>query len=239
MKSVFSALLIALVAAAFAANVFLGDLAEDDDMRAERLFNERVEGYSAGVAAGNAAAQIALGQIYMDADAAYADPALAVSLFRQAAAQGVPEAHYRLGLALEEGRGVAADYSAAARSYQTTLRLTDHPQAMLALGMMHLEGRGVVHSEARAATFFRQAAALGYSPAQYLLGRVYESGFGVPKDPIEAYKWYLLSSRDVTTVKAFRSRFDPNAALLKLAKTLNRSQIESATKQAAEWKSKN
>jgi len=235
MKAVIAALLISLVAAAFAANLFLGDLAEDDDMRAERLFAERVEGYEAGVAVGNPKAQLSLGQVYMNAEPGLAEPEKAVALFRAAAKQGEPEAHYLLGRALEQGHGVPLDYSAASRAYQTAMRLTEHPRAMLALGMMHLEGRGVVHSEAKAAALFVKAAALGDPAAQFLMGRVYESGFGVREDKVEAYKWYLLATRDPAGVKSFNRRFDPNAALVSLAKSMNRSQIDTATRLAAQW----
>ena len=45
--------------------------------------------------------------------------------------------------------------------------------------------------EAEAAEWFRLAAEQGHSGAQYMLGRMYYHGHGVPKDDAEATKWIL------------------------------------------------
>jgi S1-C subfamily serine protease len=42
--------------------------------------------------------------------------------------------------------------------------------------------------------WFSKAALKGYASAQYILGRRYEIGRGVPKDEQTAYFWYLVSS---------------------------------------------
>ena len=237
MKWTVFALLLSLVAAAFAANLFLGDLAEDETMRAERLFLERTEGYEAAAAAGNARAQLELGLIYLDGPAGLGDSKKAFRLFRDAADQGVPEAFYQLGRLYAAGRGTDTNYAEAARAYETAVRLNGHPQALLALGMLHFQGQGVVHSEVKAARYFQRAADLGEPAAQFLMGRIHENGFGVPRDPIEAYKWYALAGRDVPSVKAFNARFDPDNALDELAATMNQSQIEAAKKVLSTWQS--
>ena len=41
---------------------------------------------------------------------------------------------------------------------------------------------------------FRKAAEQNYADAQYILGVCYDSGEGVAKDEIEAYKWWLLAA---------------------------------------------
>lgn len=238
MKPVIAALLIALVGAAFAANLFLGDLAEDEAMRVKRLFDERVAGYQAGADAGNATAQLELAKIYMYADEGLADPELAVALLRKAVAQGNADAHYELGLAYERGRGVDNDNAAAAKLYSTAIRMNGHRRATLALGMMYFEGRGVVHSEARAAALFEQAATLGEPAAQFLMGRIHESGFGVREDAVEAYKWYALAARDVAGVRAFNRRFDPVKAQDELSRSMNQSQIDTGRRLAENWKAK-
>jgi TPR repeat protein len=43
--------------------------------------------------------------------------------------------------------------------------------------------------------WYRKAASQGNAFAQYRLGRACERGRGRPKDLVEAYKWYLLSSQ--------------------------------------------
>lgn len=238
MKLTVFSLLLCLVAAAFAANLFLGDLAEDEKMRAERLFEERVAGYAEAAAAGNKTAQLELGRIYLDGPPGSRDAKKAFSLIQRAANQGNPDAFFELGRLFEQGRGTETSYPDAARAYATAIRLSNHRKALLALGMLHFQGQGVVHSEVKAAEYFRAAAEAGEPAAQFLMGRIHESGFGVPSDPIAAYKWYALAARDPSAVKAFNGRFDPDAALEELAATMNRSQVDAAKAAIETWRQK-
>ena len=48
----------------------------------------------------------------------------------------------------------------------------------------------------RAAEAYRKAAVLGLPFAQNDLGRLYETGRGVPRDPIVAHMWYLIAARN-------------------------------------------
>ena len=43
--------------------------------------------------------------------------------------------------------------------------------------------------------WFRKAADQNYAPAQCSLGICYAAGAGVPRDYIEAHKWFELASR--------------------------------------------
>ncbi len=58
----------------------------------------------------------------------------------------------------------------------------------------HELGRGARLDLDRAASFYRQAARLGYADSQNDLAKLYEHGRGVPRDPIEAYFWYTLAA---------------------------------------------
>jgi TPR repeat protein len=46
-----------------------------------------------------------------------------------------------------------------------------------------------------AADWYRRAANQGMAEAQNSLGVMYAAGDGVPRDPVEAYKWFELSAR--------------------------------------------
>ena len=236
MRSIIITLILALGAAALAANVFLGDLAEDDSMRDARVFDEQVAGYRAAAESGNAVAQYNLGLVYLTAKEELRDRERAIDLFRKAAAQGHTGAQYQLGQAYEHGIGVAVDFAAAASWYAKAVRVKEYPPAQLALGMMYFHGRGVGHDEIQAARWIRRAAMNNEPVAQFLMGRIYETGFSVRSDPIEAYKWYALSARLADAVIAYDPRFKPGAAMERLAKTMNRSQIEAATRAVADWR---
>jgi TPR repeat protein len=47
---------------------------------------------------------------------------------------------------------------------------------------------------AKAIGLYRQAAELGYLPAQTYLGVIYDKARGVPRDDAEAIKWYQLAA---------------------------------------------
>jgi localization factor PodJL len=66
---------------------------------------------------------------------------------------------------------------------------------MFNLAMYLYEGFGGPKDDAESARWFRQAADRGLVDAQYNLGRLFERGEGVPQDLGEAYKWYLVASR--------------------------------------------
>lgn len=55
-------------------------------------------------------------------------------------------------------------------------------------------GRRGPADPARAAETYRKAAVLGYPFAQNNLARLYETGLGVPKDPVTAHMWYLIAA---------------------------------------------
>ncbi|HUO14830.1 MAG TPA: tetratricopeptide repeat protein [Verrucomicrobiae bacterium] len=62
-------------------------------------------------------------------------------------------------------------------------------------GMNALEGSSATRSAANAIEYFRQSAALGYAPAQTVLGYVYETGQGTTPDPREAFEFYKKAAQ--------------------------------------------
>ncbi len=53
--------------------------------------------------------------------------------------------------------------------------------------------------------WYRKAADQGYANAQGNVGLLYENGLGVPKNPIEAQKWFRMAVTAVTAVTAART----------------------------------
>ena len=76
------------------------------------------------------------------------------------------------------------------------------PEAAFSLGMQYLFGsKSVARDDARAASYFRQAAEGGSAAAQHNLGIMYFKGQGVAKDGREAAKW-LQKAADQNFVPA-------------------------------------
>ena len=89
--------------------------------------------------------------------------------------------------------------------------------SVLALTLIALWGCG---QDPDPLTKLRRQAEQGDASAQYNLGAMYENGEGVPRDYVQAHKWYNLAASG-TTDEAKDYRLDRD----KLAKKMTASQV--------------
>ena len=82
----------------------------------------------------------------------------------------------------------AGDYAAAVAAWLPLAEAGD-AEAQVALADLYLHGQGVPADPARAADWYRRAAAQGDAVAQLNLGDLYSRGLGLPRDLIQAYVW--------------------------------------------------
>lgn len=85
------------------------------------------------------------------------------------------------------------DYQAAFEEWLPLAELGD-AEAQYNLGVMYDLGASVDQDLARAASWYRKAAAQGFMDAQTNLGMMYYRGEGVTRDHAEAAKWFRLSA---------------------------------------------
>ena len=116
----------------------------------------------------------------------------AAQLMRRAAAQ-LPEAKYRFGRMLAEGRGVQADL-AEARSWLAQAADAGMPDAQALLGEMMINGRGGPGDPAAARRLFEAAAAQGHAGAMYALGALHSGTYSASPDLATAFKWFLSAA---------------------------------------------
>jgi hypothetical protein len=64
------------------------------------------------------------------------------------------------------------------------------------LGYLYENGLGVRTNLPLAVAWYHACADLGDADCQNELGRMSYAGIGMPRDPIEAYKWLLLAGRE-------------------------------------------
>ena len=121
-----------------------------------------------------------------------ADMVLAVRLYTEAAAEGLPSAMYRLGLSFDKGRGVSKDLLEAGHWFQRASN-AGHPAAMAALGTMHEFGEGAAPNLAEALRLYRAAADAGNSSGMTSLGYLFSQGKGVARNFTEARRWYKVA----------------------------------------------
>src|SRR5690606_29410658 len=99
--------------------------------------------------------------------------------------------------------------------------------ALLSLAIAYYEGNGTAQDLERAYSLGLQAAERGHGSAQYLVGRMYDFGEGVEKDPIEAYKWMSLAARMGHPAAA--------AYLPDLADVMSQTEVGIAERRAQDW----
>jgi TPR repeat protein len=84
------------------------------------------------------------------------------------------------------------------------------------------------------ADWFQKAADKGLARAQLSLGQLYDSGQGVPRDPIEAYKWYRLAAGHFSDSETeFRGMAVERSSIV--AAKMTPDEISKAKKLASEW----
>lgn len=122
------------------------------------------------------------------------DPA-GVEPLTRAANLGLAAAQFHLaGLYAEGGPGLQPN-PAEARLWLERAATAGEAPAMYNLAHYLLDGIGGPRSQAAAVRWFREAAERGLTDSQYNLARLHEDGVeGVPPDPAEAYKWYLVAA---------------------------------------------
>ncbi len=81
-----------------------------------------------------------------------------------------------------------------------------------------------------AARHWLELAEKGHAPAQYNVGRMLYYGKGVRRNPIEAYKWFLIASSNGVQRSTEATRIAGNR--------MTRREIVEATVRARDWHSK-
>jgi len=115
-------------------------------------------------------------------------------VFEEAEQEKSPSAQYTLGLMYLQGREVTKNRKLALFWLKKSAD-QDYYLALHRLGNIYL-GDGVTKADPEVAIkYITMAAQKGYSPAQYLLGTLYQTGQqGVAKDQTAALKWFKLAA---------------------------------------------
>lgn len=132
--------------------------------------------------------------------------------FTQAAAQGIANAAYNLGVLYHQGLGTAQDIDRALDWYRRASQL-GHPEAQYNLGIAYIEGMGTRYNPNMAAAFFQQAAMGGIAEAAYNLGLILENGLLGEVRPDDALRWYRGAAE--------KGSVEAEKALAALAEKLN------------------
>ena len=109
MRSLIILLIIGIAASGWAANKYLGGLAEDESGIIRREFETRVSMLESKARSGNIHSQYKLARLYTTAHELVADPVLAAQWMERAATKGHVKSQYYFGQMLERGMGLRRD----------------------------------------------------------------------------------------------------------------------------------
>ena len=166
-----------------------------------------LEWYYKAANQGNLYAQLSLGHFYEAGIGVPKEATKAAYWFQQAAKQGDTVAQYNMGLLCSEGRGVAQNPGEARKWFEQAAAQEIARSAKLPtdaggegsipyeLALMYYNGRTLPKDYGKAFLLARAAAARQHVAAYYLMGQLYQNGYGVDRDYSEALKWYEQGAR--------------------------------------------
>ena len=152
------------------------------------------------------------------------DYATALREWQPLAERGDALAQYNIGLLYRKGRGVPQD-DVQARNWYAKAAAQGLAKAQFSLGTLYFRAS---QDYQQALRWFRLAADQGEALAQTKIAIMYDEGQGVPRNIIQAYKWYSLAA----------TSGDKSAPLLRdrTAQQMTPAQITKAQALANEWK---
>ncbi|WP_316860655.1 tetratricopeptide repeat protein [uncultured Cohaesibacter sp.] len=145
-------------------------------------------------ASGQKNAQFNLGLLYLNGQVVKQDLTKALDLISKSAKQGLAEAQYTLANLYRSDFFPAPNLEQASYWMQQAAK-NGFIDAQLEFGLMLFQGEGVKRSYSAAQAWLKQAADAGSVLAQNRLARVLARGYGAAPQPVEAAKYYLLSTR--------------------------------------------
>ncbi|WP_417844216.1 tetratricopeptide repeat protein [Thalassospira sp.] len=172
-------------------------------------------------------AAYALGLLYYRGKLGGEDYENAAKWFSVAARANHPNALYYMGLLYLNGWGVNYDqFKATDFLKRAFIANGKNADAAFLLGEQYMHGRGAMQNYVDAAHYYLKAAQEGLPAGQYMIGAMYERGWGVDPDLAEAYYWLRLSAlKPINTPPGTELEADPGKAIAQLEQKLRPEEI--------------
>lgn len=233
LRFLFWMMAVSLVFSATAGWVFFGDHQSAPEAAQRISFEQKLRTERQAAEVGGVEAWTRYADSLVKAPAGLGDPAAAMIWYRKAADKGYWPAQIGIGELYEQGLGVRQDYYRAQEWYALATRLSRDPEAYFKVGEGYFRGRGRGQDYGMAMPYYLTAAKQGHPVAQFIIGSMYEAGWGVERDLIEAWVWYKQALPNAARLAAYQADYDVAAALARIEKHMNQSQISVASRRVA------
>jgi TPR repeat protein len=154
-----------------------------------RNYDEAAHAFEQAAQAGNGEAMGCLGYMYLSGRGRDPQPATGIEWLRRAASEE-RDAHGMYALAMAYLNGHGGDrVEHLADDWLEKAAAQDYAEAMRSLGILH-QAKMNDSSYRQALDWYRKALNAGSVDARVDIGRMYEWGLAVRRNPAEAYRWY-------------------------------------------------
>jgi TPR repeat protein len=153
------------------------------------------QGIKAAAEKNDPEAMVRLGRFYEIGHGVVQNNEDAAEWYERAARAGNPTGMFNLAIMAHTGQGCDQDFDVAVEWYRRAAAAGIHTAEILLAGLM-AEGKGFAAADAAgAAAIYRRLAEppVANKDAQYHLGRMYDEGRGLPRDPAAARRYFELS----------------------------------------------
>lgn len=151
---------------------------------------EAMEWYKKAVRQGSRDAATNIALMYADGIGVAKDPVQALTWFRQAAEAGDATAQYNLALMYERGGAIPQDHQEALRWLKAAADQNVEKAIYDLAAFYRHPPDGSKADPAQAIHYYEKAAALGSTPAETMLGKIYADGELGKPDYEQALSWY-------------------------------------------------
>jgi TPR repeat protein len=103
--------------------------------------------------------------------------------------------------------------------------------SQLLVGLMYKSGLGTKQNASESAKWIAKSAEWGLVPAQLEYGAILRDGTGLPKDEVQAYKWFFIAAARGDAEHKSKA----NVALKGMQNRLTTEQTAAAKKEATTW----
>ncbi len=185
---------------------------------------------------GEAEAWVAYGKAMLKGPETLRNPEQAMVWFRKGADQGYVPAQVEVGKLYAAGLGVSQNYHRAMEWFQLAAQLSDNAEAHFQVAEGYFRGHGVPQDYGTAVPHYLKAAEKGHPISQYIIGSMYEAGWGVEQDLIEAWLWYKRAEPHAAAIMDHDPDYDLKLAIKRAAAQMNNSQKLAAERRLAKIK---
>ncbi|MBO6520255.1 MAG: sel1 repeat family protein [Rhodospirillales bacterium] len=233
-RFIFWMILVCLVFSGTAGWIFYGDREPDPEEAAIQAYKVALDSERRAAETGDVEDWTRYARSLATGPAQFRNPKEAMHWYRKAADRGYAPAQVGIGDLFAHGAGVREDHYRAQEWYSTAARLSKNAEAHFKAGEGYFRGLGVPQDYGAALSYYQVAASQGHPVAQYLIGSMYEAGWGVERDLIEAWVWYNRALPKAAFVSAHEKDYDVARALARTEQHMNQSQLDVARKRLAE-----